>query len=256
MFLQAGNLNGYKLGARDGEIGSVKEFYFDDQNWAVRYLVADTGDWLSGRQVLISPYALNPVDTAGKVIPVDLTKKQIEDSPSLDTDKPVSRQFEIEYYPYYGYSAYWGGPFLWGASAYPDRAQGGWAEAAASGEKAGDAHLRSTHDVSGQTIEASDGEIGHVEDFVIDDQSWSIRYLIVATRNWLPGTKVIISSEWVERIDWEGGKVQINLTRDAVQHAPGFSADALITRAYESSLHSHYNRRGYWPDERADKPAA
>ena len=135
-------------------------------------------------------------------------------------------------------------------------ADGGSVVGAIIGAIAGDAHLRSTHDVSGQTIEASDGEIGHVEDFVIDDQSWSIGYLIVATRNWLPGKKVIISSEWVERIDWEEGKVQINLTRDAVQHAPGFSADALITRACESTLHSHYNRRGYWPDERANKPAA
>lgn len=251
MFLQAGNLSGYKLGAKDGEIGSVKEFYFDDQNWAVRYLVADTGDWLSGRQVLVSPYALNPVDTAGKIIPVDLTKKQIENSPSLDTDKPVSRQYENEYYPYFGYSAYWGGPFLWGASGYPDRTQG-WVESDESAGKFADAHLRSTHDVSGQTIQASDGEIGHVEDFVIDDQTWSIRYLIVATRNWLPGKKVLISSEWVERIDWEEGKVQINLTRDAVQHAPEFSAQALITRAYESSLHNHYNRHGYW----VNKPAA
>ncbi len=253
MFLQAGNLNGYQLGALDGQIGKVKEFYFDDQDWAIRYLVADTGDWLSGQRVLISPYALNPVDTVEKIIPVHLTKKQIENSPSLDADKPVSRQYEEEYYPYYGYSAYWGGPFLWGTTAYPDRSQGGWIENNAAEGKVADFHLRSTHDVSGRPLQASDGEIGHVEDFVIDDQTWSIRYLIVATRNWLPGRKVLISTAWVERISPEEENIYVNLTRDAVQHAPEFTAEALLTRAYETSLHQHYNRHGYWQDEHAHK---
>ena len=110
MLRQAKDLNDYKLGARDGEIGKVKEFYFDDQSWAVRYLVTDTGGWLSGRRVLISPYALGPARKNDEIIPVDLTRKQIENSPSLLTDKPVSRQYEMQYYPYYGWPGYWGGP--------------------------------------------------------------------------------------------------------------------------------------------------
>ena len=93
---------GLELSARDGDIGNAQQFYFDDQSWAVRYLIADTGGWLGGRQVLISPYALDPARTDDRVIPVDLTKKQIENSPSLDTDKPVSRQYEIQYYSFFG----------------------------------------------------------------------------------------------------------------------------------------------------------
>ena len=107
-------LHGDKLGATDGEIGHVKDFYFDDQNWAIRYLVVDTGSWLPGRQVLISPHSLGALDSAGKVLSVKLTRKQIEDSPSIDAHKPVSRQWEEEYYRYYGWPFYWQGDGLWG----------------------------------------------------------------------------------------------------------------------------------------------
>lgn len=185
---RAKELNNYKLGARDGEIGEVKEFYFDDQSWTIRYLVADTGGWLSGRQVLISPYALDRANEEEKVIPVDLTRTQIEKSPSLATDRPVSRQYEWDYYSYYGWPAYWGGPYVWGMGAYPIRGRSEWSEVSrrAEGE---DPHLRSTKDVTGRDIQARDGEIGHVEDFVIDDETWAIRYLIVDTRNWWPGRR-------------------------------------------------------------------
>jgi uncharacterized protein YrrD len=248
MLRKAKDLEEYKLSARDGDIGSVEEFYFDDQSWTVRYLVADTGGWLSGRAVLISPYALDPARTVDKVIPVDLTKKQIENSPSLNTDKPVSRQYEMDYYPYYGWPGYWGGPFLWGSVGYPIRGQGGWSETTRHNED-DDPHLRSTQAVTGRTIQAQDGEIGAVEDFVIDDETWAIRYLIVDTGNWWPGKKVLISTRWIERISWEESKVFINLTREAIRQGPEYTAQALITRDYETRLHRHYNREEYWADE-------
>jgi hypothetical protein len=248
MLRKAKDLNGYKLGARDGEIGTVKEFYFDDQSWTIRYLVADTGDWLSGRRVLISPYALDPACKDDKVIPVDLTKKQIENSPSLDADKPVSRQYEMQYYPYYGWSAYWGGGHLWGVDDYPRRGQRGWSEPDRRTES-DDPHLRSTQDVTSHDIQAKDGEIGHVADFVIDDETWAIRYLIVDTRNWWPGKKVLISTRWIERISWEESKVFIHLTREAIKQGPEYTEAALITRDYEMKLHRHYHREGYWEDE-------
>ena len=118
MLSKAKTLQGYKLESRDGEIGKVNEFYFDDRHWAIRYLVADTGKWLTGRQVLISPYALVAVNKEEQHITIDLTKKQIEASPSLYSDKPVSRQFEQAYYGYYGYPMYWGGPYMWGPYPY------------------------------------------------------------------------------------------------------------------------------------------
>src|SRR5665811_1149696 len=111
-------LKGYKLHSLDGEIGKVEEFYFDDLHWTIRYLIADKGNWLMGRQVLISPYALIAVNKEEQFITIDLTKKQIEDSPSLDSDKPVSRQFEETYYNYYEWPIYWGGPFVWGPYPY------------------------------------------------------------------------------------------------------------------------------------------
>jgi uncharacterized protein YrrD len=245
---KAKDLNGYKLDARDGEIGKVKEFYFDDQSWTVRYLIADTGGWLSGRTVLISPYALDPASEGSKVIPVDLTKAQIEKSPSLDTHKPVSRQYEYDYYSYYGWPGYWGGNGLWGTSACPVRGRNCWSDASRR-EKVEDLHLRSTAEVSGSNIQAQDGEIGHVDDFVIDDETWTIRYLIVDTQNWWPGKKVLISTGWIERISWEQSKVFINLTREDIRKGPEYTDRTFITRDHEIKLHQHHNREGYWADQ-------
>ena len=126
MLIKVKTLKGYKLNGLDGEIGKVKEFYFDDQHWAVRYLVAETGNWFLGKQVLISPYALIDVNKEAELINIDLTKKQIEDSPSFDSDKPVSRQFEESYYGYYGWPAYWGGPNMWGSYPYIVRDRDKW----------------------------------------------------------------------------------------------------------------------------------
>jgi hypothetical protein len=252
MLNKAKTLNGYKLNCRDGEIGKVKEFYFDDRFWTIRYLVADTGDWLTERQVLISPYALGFVNKEEHYITVDLSKNQIEGSPSLNTDRPVSRQFEDLYFGYYGWPTYWNGSHMWGAYSHIERDSEKW-KTSNQGGKAWDPYLRSTHDVSGHSIQATDGEIGHVEDFFVDDDTWAIRYLIVDTRNWWPGKKVLISPRWIERVSWRESKVFINLTRAAIKESPEYPDESLLTRDYETQLHRHYDRQGYWVDEPADK---
>jgi uncharacterized protein YrrD len=252
MLSKAKTLKGYKLESRDGEIGKVKEFYFDDRHWTIRYLVADTGNWLTDRQVLISPYALLAVIREKQHISIDLTKKQIEDSPPLNSDKPVSRQYEEAYYGYYGWPMYWGGPYMWGSYPYIVRDREKWKESNQGG-KAWDPHLRSTHDVSGHHIQAADGEIGHVEDFIIDDETWAIRYLIIDTRNGWPGKKVLISTRWIERVSWSELKVFVNLSRETIKQSPEYTEESLLTRDYESGLHRHYNRQGYWVDEAAAK---
>jgi uncharacterized protein YrrD len=251
MLSKAKTLKGYKLGSLDGDIGKVKEFYFDDRHWTIRYLIADTGNWLTGRQVLVSPYALMAVNREEQIIGVNLTKKQIEGSPSLNSDEPVSRHFERAYYGYYGWPMYWSGPYAWGSSPYlmPDCEK--W-EKSIQGEKAWGFHLRSTLDVSGHHIEAADGEIGHVEDFLIDDQTWAIRYLIVNTRNWWPGKKVLVSPRWIERVSWSESKVFVNLSRETIKQSPEYTEESLPTRDYETALHRHYDRQGYW----VDKPTA
>ena len=249
MLSKAKTLKGYKLDSLDGELGEVKEFYFDDRHWTIRYLVANTGSWLTGRQVLISPYALVAAIKAEQHIAVDLTRKQIEESPSLNTDKPVSRQFEEAYYNHYEWPRYWNGPYMWGSFPIISRNRE-TGNTAAQGEKAWDAHLRSTDNVSGYEIQALDGDIGHVEDFIIDDETWAIRYLVVATRNWWPGKKVLVSPQWIERVSWSESKVFVNLSRDAIKQSPEYTEASLLTRDFETGLHRHYDRPGYWVAER------
>jgi len=245
MLNTAKTLTGYKLDSLDGEIGKVKEFYFDDRHWAIRYLVANTGNWLTGRHVLISPHALVAAIKEEKHIAIDLTRKQIEESPSLNSDKPVSRQFEEAYYGYYGWPMYWSGPNMWGAYPYIVRDREKRKEPN-QGEKSWDAHLRSTDAVRGYHIQATDGEIGHVEDFIIDDETWAIRYLVIDTRNWWPGKKVLVSPHWIERVSWNESKVFVKLTRESIKQSPEYTEASLITRDYETGLFGHYQLEGYW----------
>lgn len=253
MLHQATTLKGYTLHSLDGEIGKVNEFYFDDQYWAIRYVVAATGTWLTGRHVLISPYALTAVNQNAHYVAVNLTKKQIEDSPSLDSDKPVSRQFEEAYYGYYGWPMYWGGPYMWGCYPTIVRDRDEW-RASTRSDNTWNPHLRSTHDVRGHHIQADDGEIGHVEDFILDDETWVIRYLIIDTRNWWPGKKVLVSPQWIESVSWVESKVVVHLSRDAVRQSPEYTEASLLTRDYEAALHRHYHRQGYWDDPNRNAP--
>ena len=251
MLWEVGALKGYALDSIDGEVGKVQEFFFDDRHWTIRYLIADTGNWLTGRQVLISPHALGAVSEEDQHIMVALTRKQIEESPSLLCDEPVSRQFENAYYGHYGWPIYWGGPFMWGAYPYITRQA---EEQAPSGhaEKHWDPDLRSTHDVTGHHIQAKDGNIGHVADFIIDDHTWAIRYLVVDTGNWWQGKRVLISPRWIQDVSWAESKVFVDLARETIKQSPEYTDESLLTRDYETGLHRHYNRQGYWLDEPAD----
>jgi uncharacterized protein YrrD len=252
MLVTAKNLKGYKLNGKDGEIGKVKEFYFDDHHWAVRYLVADTGNWLRGKQVLLSPYALVSVNKEEEQIVINLNKKQIEDSPSLNSDKPVSRQFEEDYYKYYGWPTYWSGTYMWGTYPYIMRDTNDW-KSTNQQEKSWDPHLRSTKDVSGHHIQANDGEIGHVEDFIIDDETWAIRYLIIDTKNWWAGKKVLVAPQWIDQVSWDEQKVFVNLLRESVRQSPEYSEENLLTRDYETQLHQYYKRNVYWHEKPEDR---
>lgn len=219
-------LYGDKLGASDGEIGQVKDFYFDDQNWAVRYLVADTGSWLPGRLVLISPHAFGSLDLAGNLLRVNLTRKQIEDSPSIESHKPVSRQYEEEYYRYYGWPFYWQGEALWGMSGFPilelppKPLPGEPVPASARPPESADAHLRSTQAVNGYHLQVSDGTVGHVCDFMMDAQSWAIRQLVIKTGHRFFGKEVQLPTRTVDRISYPDSTVYVNLTREAVEQSP------------------------------------
>ena len=251
-------LKGYAIQATDDELGSVREAYFDDEGWALRYLVVDAGSWLSRHDVLVSPYAVQAIDDDAELLRVNLTRDQVANSPDIDTHQPVSRQIEGEYSAYYGYGNYWAGPALWGATGYPtlplpetvgvppvdERPQEVAARAADNPE---DVHLRSSAHVDGYHISGTDGEIGHVEDFIFDDETWALRYFVVNTRNWWPGGKrVLLSTQWINHIDWTDSTVQTSLTREQIKSSPEFDEDAPIERDYETRLHEYYRQPGYW----------
>ena len=213
---------GHKLAALDGDAGHVKDFYFDDKTWVIRYLVADTGSWLTGRQVLLSPHAFAIMDADGKTLHLKVHKKQIENSPSIEAHKPVSRQYEIEYYNYYGWPAYWNGDSMWGIGSFPvvfppSKDQ---MEAQSKYHHRDDKHLQSTRAVTGYAIQATDGEIGTVSGFMVDDRSWAIHELVVAAGHWYAGKEIYIAPGKVERISYEESKVYVKLTKADLQRTP------------------------------------
>ena len=245
--------------ATDGDIGKVTDVYFDDERWGVRYLVVDTGSWLPGRQVLISPFAVNRIVGEDKVLTVSATKQQIEGSPDVNTHQPISRQYEAAYSRYYGYPFYWGGAGMWGTVGVPQghlrvppgnltqpdpfiESDGPTLETLEAINPA-DAHLRSSNNVRGYHIDALDGDIGHVDDFLVDDESWAVRYLIIDTSNWWFGNKVLVSPDWVDAVSWADSKAVVSLTRDAIRNAPAYDPDTLIERDQEIRLHEHYGRK-------------
>jgi len=219
-------LYGNKLGASDGDIGHVKDFYFDDQNWVIRYLVADTGSWLPGRQVLISPYSFGPFEHTGNVLRVNLTRKQIEDSPSIDLHKPVSRKYEEEYYQYYGWPFYWQGAGVWGMSGFPVLETVTRPFPGQSGEPteptppSTDSHLRSTQAVSGYQLQTGDAMIGHVRDFMMDPYNWAIRQLVIKTGHRLSGKDVVIEIKNVQRISYDESTIFTDLPEGAAKQSP------------------------------------
>ena len=248
MLRSTNELKGYEIEAKDGTIGKVHEFLFDDTSWTFRYLVVNTGSWLSERLVLIPLLALDKPDWHTQSLPVALTKEQIEDSPSIDTDKPVSRQQETSLFAHYGLTAYWLVPAHMGMGAFgvPATVVRDIEEEENESAAKYDPHLRSTWVVTGYQIQATDGEIGHVEDFIFEDEVWHIRYLVVDTKDWLPAKKVIVTPTWIDKVDWDEKKVAVNLNRDEVKQSPEFDYDKPINREYEVRLYDSYGRPRYW----------
>lgn len=240
----------FSLRALDGEIGDVKDAYFDDHAWTLRYLVVTTGGWLRGRTVLITPLSLRGVDWLDRRIEVDLTQEQIRNAPGSETDMPVSRRQEIAYFDYYGYPYYWAGDPLAmpgvGPMPVPPGTRGPTVQQTAAGPQRmglteGDPNLRSAKEVHGYHIEATDDSIGHVGDFLFDDESWALRFFVVDTRRWLPGRHVLISTDWIENVSWESRSVKVAMTREEVRNSPDFDHQ-LFSEEDEEALYRHYGR--------------
>jgi hypothetical protein len=262
MLWQASELDGYDIAATDGAIGRLDDLLFDDAHWTVRWMAVDTGGALGERIVLLAPAAFGMPDAKARRLPVSLTRRQVEESPPITVHEPLSRESESELFRHYGLTPYWetdlgkplgylssGAPFLSGFlfPPRPDLAAAGAKPSAAVPEpQPRDPHLQSVGEVEGHAIRASDGDIGHVEDFLVEDGSWAIRYMIVDTRNWLPGRRVLVSPHWVSAIDWAEKRIQVDLTRKAIEDSPDYDPTKPIPREGEERLHRHYGREGYW----------
>jgi len=240
------SLKGYTLAATDDTIGHCRDFLFDDRDWVVRYMVADTGGWLSGRKVLISPLALLEPDWATQRFPVAMTSRQIEESPSLDEHAPVSRQYEIDYHRFFSLPFYWVGSELWGS--YPDPngiirpvpAQG--QEPEPEGEEVKEGHLRSCKEVAGYHIEASDGGTEPIDDLIVDDSRWAIRFLVANTRRWLPGGQVLVPTHGIESVDWTDQVVKSTLTVEEIKNSPPYDPKLPVNVEFEQRLYDYYGR--------------
>lgn len=255
MLKNAKRFHGGEVRATNGAVGKLRDLYFDDQQWKVRYLAIDAGLWMSGRQVLVAPIAAGAREIEEGVLTVNLTQEQVRNSPEIDTQRPVSRQEELRLHQHYGWPYYWEAPYINSGMGTPvtvavapeappleqplppDRVAP--AEGVAPAEES---HLRSAEEVIGYHIEASDGSIGHVEDLLFDEESWTVRYLIVDTRNWWAGRKVLVSPQWIGRILWADSSVVVDLTRDAVKGSPEYDPSHLPTTDYTDRLHDHYGR--------------
>jgi hypothetical protein len=258
MLIVGSAFKGYTIEATDGRFGTVKTFLFDDTSWKIRWVVIDTGNWLPGRLVLVHPSAIGQPDHERQTLPVNLTKAKIEASPDLAQDQPVTMQMQNHLYSYYGWDPYWG-PNFYGAglvsglgmtggfpmASHTPRERATDSHTLQLGTDDGDPHLRSMTSLRGYHIHASDGSIGHVENFLLDDATWAIRYLIVDTRNWWPGAHVLISPFAVKSISWDDHEIRLNVSREQVKSSPSWEPAQIIDDMYERRLHTHYGWPGY-----------
>ena len=265
MLREFNDFGGFGIRAIDGTIGRVEDFYFDDRAWVVRHLVVNAGTWLSSRKVLLSPTSIGRADWTEKVLRVLLTTEQVKNSPDIDTARPVSRQHEVEAFGYYGYPYYWGGSRHFGGGMHPNlmlpgedgfgspratraEEQNAYARAESKRRSENDPHLRSCRAILRYRVHASNGDVGHVEDMLIDDQTWAIRYLIVNTSNWWLGHRVLIAPQWIQGISWSDSRFSVKMTRHAIERAPAYEPGAPLDRVQEALLYEHYGHPVYWAD--------
>jgi len=236
-------LEGYVLNAEDGEFGRCHDFLLDDRDWTVRYMVADTGKWLPGRRVLVSPIALGDPDWEHKRFPVRLTRAQLEAAPDLDDDAPVTRQYEIWYHQHYGWPYYWAGSDIWAVGIHPEAL---YRQADDLGEEGPDLerpHVHAVRQVLAYAVEATDDRFGHVVDFIVDDATWRIRYAVLAMHHWLPGGKAVLAPLSVlEEVDWDARALKIGLTRDRIADLPEYDPGAPVNRELEERVYDYVGR--------------
>lgn len=252
------DLKNLAIHASDGDIGLIKDFYFDDKQWVIRYLVVETGSWLFSKKILLSPISIKELNQEDKTLTVSISRAQVKNSPDVDSEKPVSKQYEVDFMGYYGYPYYWGKTGLWGNEGSPNMISPGYYSVAPQPDDFGapdkfadvnaalsrdtDHHLRSSDAVTGYHLDAIDGELGHLQGILIDIDTWAIRYLIINTSNWWLGHLVLIAPKWIKEVSWPTSKIYVDMTQQQVKDAPTFDPSVPFTLEHEHSLQTHYGR--------------
>ncbi|HCY87133.1 MAG TPA: hypothetical protein DHV36_18515 [Desulfobacteraceae bacterium] len=251
MLRSANELIGYGLHAEEKEFGTCQDLLFDDRWWTIRHLVANTGKWLMGKMVLVSPMMIRKPDWKTRNILLNITTDQLENCPAPSEDEPVSREHERKMSKHFGYPLYWAGTGLWGPVTHPGALspaeqvppEAVEAQEQTDGDEDSQNHLRSVKEVMGYDIQARDGHIGHVEDFILDDVTWALRHVVVDTRNWLPGgKKVILSLDWAKAVSWAKANFKIDLAKDEIKNGPEFDPEKPVNAEYETRLYDYYGR--------------
>jgi hypothetical protein len=249
-------LHGSTVVGLDGDVGTIARFLLQLNPWVVRYIVIETGSWWAGKEVLISPWSIAPGSVAGERIALSLTREQVRNSPSYDPTEALTREHEDALLGYYGYPAYWGGPLLWGPvpaatpGAPPDPGlRTGLPDSDAAAVELLDpptADLADSQQVLGTHLHATDGDVGHVDDLLVESDTWQVRYLVIDTNNWWIGRHVLIAPEWIENFEWPDHKLRVAVDRAAIKGAPEYDPARILTRADELALYRHYRRGPYW----------
>lgn len=235
---------GSSLQAKNGEIGSIDDVYFDDKDWKIRYLITDNSNFLPGRRVLISPASTDKINFERKAIQVKLSKKDIEKSPVVNQGLLPSRETEIELKSYYNWPVYWGSGFLIGAGDLREN------QASMRGSKKEievESNLKSCNEIMGFSIESKNKTIGYLNNYLFDDESWEIRYLVVDTKNWLlKERKILLAIDWIEKFDWDQSVFVTDLKSKAIRESPVYNPGETLKRDYETKLFDHYHKPKYW----------
>ncbi|MCO8123999.1 PRC-barrel domain-containing protein [Stieleria sp. TO1_6] len=247
MLIAFHQIDGTKLSGSEEAIGTIKDLFLDQHDWHVRYAVVDTGVWLPGRRILVSPTAITKHDWGAHQATALLSHAQVESSPDVDLMRPVSRQMELELAKHYDWPAYWASGLGLGgeaAAAVPPSVM-------VPNEKQHEIedqllNVRSAHEILGYSIHATDGDIGHVNDFIIDDETWAVRYLVVDTKNWLPAPKVLVAPAWIESVSWADQAVTVEVTCQQIKDSPDYDPLAPVNRGYEEHIYDFYGKERYW----------
>lgn len=254
------DLKSYSLQATDGEIGSISDLYFDQESWVALYLVVDVGSWWESNEVLLVPEVIESVDAESQTLMVNITREQVRNSPDVTSDMPLSREKETLLHRHYGWQPYWTGPVAGVPGLTSPTLRAPVADTAVPADELEtpknvdeprtlineENTMRSAAEIVGYSLKAVDGNVGDVEDFIIDDSFWVMRYIIVNTGTWLSGKSVLLAPGWIEAIDWLASRVSVDLTQQSIEHSPQYDPDVAVSRTYEKRLYEHYQKPQYW----------